>query len=210
MFKGSVSKKVWASSLGEMRKAWTNGIASWSEMCEANIDWARQISLSDARQAGSDAEALAEAYWQDWDNPREFAIGDMVQSTYYLGDWRLPRDTIKEGRSGLGMVIDIDLKRRELTVLWHVGPHIPEADYLAFQKAQALYAGRVAQAGRYPHPQLRSRSRRPRPWTPPATDYQANVSMLLRGSPASSATVDGYSQMGTIVKWDGEIPIAVS
>ena len=201
--------ETWKDNVEEMVKLWHSGSITWQEIHAHNVDWSRMISMNEAARNGRDSEYYkwAEAFWKDWDNPRNFAIGDMVQRTYVLGGFRIPKVRF-EGQTGLGMIIDIDAIRRELVILWHVGPHIPKAEWEAFHKARVENILHTKPAGRYPHPQRR-RANIPA-WTPPATDYQERTSMLLRTTPSQRPMTDSMGGAGTIVKWDIEIPNAVS
>ena len=201
--------ETWKNNVEEMVKMWHSGNITWKELHAHNAEWSRMISMNDAARQGLDSDAYqwAEAFWKDWDSPRNFAIGDMVQRTYVLGSYRIPKVRF-EGQTGLGMIIDIDAIRRELVILWHVGPHIPKAEWEAFHKARVENILHTQPAGRYPHPQRR-RANIPA-WTPPATDYQERTSMLLRTTPSQRPMTDSMGGGGTIVKWDTEIPIAVS
>ena len=201
--------ETWKDNVEEMVKLWHSGNITWQEIHAHNVDWSRMISMNEAARNGRASESYQWAvdFWKDWDSPRTFAIGDMVQRTYVLGSYRIPKVSF-EGQTGLGMVIDIDAVKRELVILWHIGPHIPKAEWEAFHKARVENILHTKPAGRYPHPQRR-RASIPA-WTPPATDYQERTSMLIRTSPSQRPLSTGGAIGNTIVKWDTEIPNAVS
>ena len=200
---------AWKDNVEDMVKMWHSGNITLQEILAHNVEWARMISMNEAARNGLTSESYkwAEDFWKDWDVPRNFAIGDMVQRTYVLGSYRIPKVRF-EGCTGLGMIIDIDADKRELVILWHIGPHIPKAEWEAFHKARLENIMQTKPAGRYPHPQRR-RIHMPA-WKPPATDYQERASMLIRTTPSQRPLCTSGTIGGTIVKWDIEIPNAVS
>lgn len=174
----------------ELHEAFNGGRVTWNEVMATNVGWAKQISLLEAQQEGPDRLRTAEAFWRDWHKPRHFSVGDMVQRLYRLEDWRIGSDQVFEGRAGLGMVIAVDRPNHELTVLWHVGPQPPKAEWDEFQ--QLLIKSRGGQ---------RRRRNRPIAWTPPNTDFTKKESMLLRRTP--------FDWANSIVKWSPQNPGAV-
>ena len=159
----------------DLERAYIGGDITQEEMREHNLNWARQIEMQQAAIDGPEDVAAKSAEWKEYDNPREYEIGQMVTIQYSMK--RHPWYYAAEGTMGLGMIIATQPLDRTVTVYWNVTPQYPKdiwnsAELHRLKSLAASFKNSTMKPSR--------RLSQAQPWHGPKTGIQQTVSVLTK------------------------------